>query len=55
MDDELKQYLETMKHELSDHVTKECEKVETRLLHAFHGWARSMDPGSGRLNRCYGF
>lgn len=28
---------------LREHVTAECEKVETKLLSAFHGWARSME------------
>jgi hypothetical protein len=29
--------------ELKSHVDDRCEKVETNLLAAFHGWARSME------------
>jgi hypothetical protein len=39
MDPELKQYLEAMEDRLNTRV----EKVETNLLTAFHGWARSME------------
>lgn len=43
MDPELKAYLDDMKGELRAHVSEECYKVETKLLHAFHGWARAME------------
>jgi hypothetical protein len=39
MDHELKQYLEAMEERLNARI----EKVETNLLTAFHGWARSME------------
>jgi hypothetical protein len=32
-----------METRLRTHVSAECEKVETKLLSAFHGWARSME------------
>ena len=39
MDNELKQYLT----EMGERFNKRIEKVETNLLTAFHGWARSME------------
>jgi hypothetical protein len=39
MDSELKQYL----IEMEERFTERIEKVETNLLTAFHGWARSME------------
>jgi hypothetical protein len=35
--------LKTQMGELKSHVDDRCEKVETNLLAAFHGWARSME------------
>ncbi len=46
MDEGLKTYLDEMKRELREHVTTECEKVETKLLTAFHNWA---GPGDQKL------
>ncbi len=43
MDEDLKAYLETMQADLKAHMSRECEKVETNLLRAFHGWSRSME------------
>jgi hypothetical protein len=43
MDQELKQYLEAMEGRINAHVDTRVEKVETNLLTAFHGWARSME------------
>ena len=39
MDAELRQYLDAMKQELIDHI----ETVETKLLTAFHDWARPVE------------
>jgi len=43
MDEDLKKYLEGMETRLREHVSHECEGVETKLLSAFHGWARTME------------
>jgi hypothetical protein len=47
MDEELKRHLADMEVRivttLKSHVDERCEKVETGLLAAFHGWARSME------------
>jgi hypothetical protein len=32
-----------MEGRLKTYVDERCEKVETRLLTAFHGWARTME------------
>jgi hypothetical protein len=39
MDGELRQHLDAMKQELMDRI----ETVETRLLTAFHDWARPVE------------
>ena len=43
MDSELKQYLEAMEARLMAHTSEECEKVETKLLTAFHKWVSTSD------------
>jgi len=43
MDEELKQYLEKRLSEMEKRLNERTEKVETNLLTAFHGWARSME------------
>jgi hypothetical protein len=43
LDNELKTYLEGLKAELKAHVTEACYNTETKLLRAFHRWARSME------------
>ena len=47
MDNELKQYLTEMEGRLVEGIEgrldARIEKVETNLLTAFHGWARSME------------
>lgn len=43
MDEDLRQYLEAMETRLREHAEKIGERVETNLLRAFHGWARSME------------
>lgn len=43
MDDELKRYLDGIEERLKIHVSQECEKVETKLLSAFHAWASPVE------------
>jgi hypothetical protein len=43
MDEELKKYLDEMKRELREHVSEQCEKVETKLLTEFHKWGSTAD------------
>ena len=43
MDEDLKKYLEAMEGRLLQHVSQECEKVETKLLTEFHKWGRTSD------------
>ncbi len=44
LDNELKQHLDAMEARLTvakkSHVSEQCERLETSLLTAFHGWAR---------------
>ena len=39
MDDELKEHLAALESRLTERI----ERTETKLLAAFHGWARSME------------
>jgi hypothetical protein len=43
MGEELKTYLDGMKAEIKAHVAESNYGVETKLLRALHGWARSME------------
>jgi hypothetical protein len=43
MDEDLKQYLDGMEARMKAHATAESERTETKLLRAFHGWARTME------------
>lgn len=43
MDEDLRAYLTEVEERLKAHVSRECERVETKLLQAFHGWSRSME------------
>ena len=40
---ELKTYIDQRFEALRKHIGQQFEKVETNLLSAFHGWARSME------------
>ena len=40
---ELKTYIDQRFEALRKHIDQQFEKVETNLLSAFHGWARSME------------
>jgi hypothetical protein len=35
--------LDDLEGRLKIHIAQECEKVETKLLSAFHGWSRTME------------
>ncbi len=43
MDSDLKQHLEAMEARLMAHTSEECEKVETKLLTAFHKLGSTSD------------
>jgi hypothetical protein len=43
VDAELKQYLDGMEARMKQHVSEQCEKVETRLLTEFHKWASPLE------------
>jgi hypothetical protein len=43
MDEDLKKHLEEMETRLREHVSEQCEKVETKLLTEFHKWGSSAD------------
>jgi hypothetical protein len=43
MDDELRKELLDMEARITARIDQRCEQVETKLLTAFHGWARSME------------
>lgn len=43
MDDELRKYLVEMEERIVRQINQRAEDTETKLLTAFHGWARSME------------
>jgi hypothetical protein len=43
MSEVTKQDLQNVVEELKKYIDQRSEKVETNLLSAFHGWARSME------------
>lgn len=43
MDDELRKYLVEMEERIVRQINQRAENTETKLLTAFHGWARSME------------
>lgn len=43
MSEVTKQDLQNVVEELKNHIDQRSEKVETKLLSAFHAWARSME------------
>jgi hypothetical protein len=43
MSEVTKQDLQNVAEELKKYIDQRSEKVETNLLSAFHGWARSME------------
>lgn len=40
---ELKTYIDHRSEDLQKYIDQRSEKIETNLLSAFHGWARSME------------
>jgi hypothetical protein len=42
-DQELEHRFALMESRITAHISQQCEAVETKLLSAFHGWARSME------------
>jgi chorismate synthase len=41
--EDLQKYIDHRSEDLQKHIDQRSEKVETNLLSAFHGWARSME------------